>query len=882
MNLFRGHVMGQYEKASNIIKGLKVNILAISKDKFHYRNNVLNIPKEYKGTDNNDVLFRMLYLSGQSIYKKEDEYLREQNSVNWAIKQARDIGLKISSNEVEEIHRRLNEIADSEFKYDVTGIYDPNIRVDNNEGTTLAQLIEEYGLPLEVRKSDWPKNVFFNAEAESVHGTVSGVIFIGENPYEESNYNNRYAGTEIFELYEKEAEQVVVPPAYVTDLEYNKKIKERIKKRDRFIEYSTNEEDSLYNHQKAGCLLARRYNKFAFFYDTGTGKTIMSLAVIQEKHRENGSKFMIVSPLAIIRTAWMEDSQKCFPDMRILPLSKNYTKEDYYQLYKQWEDNSIILDKNAINEKEWTLSMRSDAAWEKVWDKLVELAQHYIINIEKYRSKTAYYLNSFGTKGLIIDESAILKNYTSKTSRMMLDVSKKYDYVYLLSGKPAPNNHTEYYTQMKIVDPVSFDMTNANFIKRFFNKDRSKYYFKGELQEKTVADMIAKRSLIVSKEDCIVLPEVRYNTVNVQLSSSEMEYYDEMFEGCLDTIVKQQDEYKNKNIYYSTNCKLAVMTKLRQIASGFFIENKYSTVGLHSKKLNALLQIVEENINEPMIIWCQFEYEIQLLEKQLAKYGKVVTAYGKSKNIDDNIYAFKHGQAKYIIAHPKSIKYGVTFTDCCKAVYYSLSYSAEDYYQSRDRIYRLGQKRNCDYYFIIAQDTIDEIIQECINDKMSNAEIFGKIIKHAANHGIDYSAFKDEIAAPKENVSVSTQKIVDKYKFTLVDQTSFMYEKNGETYQRLLYNKAISASDKYHAEEILFEVTLADLFADADVTYTEVEHVCRKVLDELKSEKVKITKRCIDYLNQQVEKQYEIDMRGEYSEQAVTPVNSLSDIRQIQ
>ena len=52
-----------------------------------------------------------------------------------------------------------------------------------------------------------------------------------------------------------------------------------------------------------------------------------------------------------------------------------------------------------------------------------------------------------------MDESAILKNYNGKTAETMREMASLVKYVYLLSGKPAPNNITEYFSQMKIVDP---------------------------------------------------------------------------------------------------------------------------------------------------------------------------------------------------------------------------------------------------------------------------------------------------------------------------------------------------------------------------------------------------------------------------------------------
>lgn len=110
----------------------------------------------------------------------------------------------------------------------------------------------------------------------------------------------------------------------------------------------------------------------------------------------------------------------------------------------------------------------------------------------------------------------------------------------------------------------------------------------------------------------------------------------------------------------------------------------------------------------------------------------VVTAYGETENKNKSINDFKTGSAQYIIAHPNTLKYGVTFTNCSYAIYYSISYSFEEYYQSHDRIYRKGQSRPCTYIFLNAKNTIDEIMFETIMGKKSRAEFREKVLKHLA------------------------------------------------------------------------------------------------------------------------------------------------------
>ena len=188
--------------------------------------------------------------------------------------------------------------------------------------------------------------------------------------------------------------------------------------------------------------------------------------------------------------------------------------------------------------------------------------------------------------------------------------------------------------------------------------------------------------------------------------------------------------------------------KLRQMASGFFMqktdegtENRI-IIDIHKAKINEVHSIINEVPDEQIIIWCQFQHEIELLEKELSVYGTTVTAYGKTKHLEENIDDFKNGRAKFIIAHPKTLKYGVTFTNCKYAIYYSFSYSAEDYDQSHDRNYRLGQTESCTYFFLQAADTIDEIMYDKVMNKLTNAEFFEQLVKDAAKHGIDYASLK--------------------------------------------------------------------------------------------------------------------------------------------
>lgn len=846
----------RFDAVEKICKGAGLTPLYYEGDDISVIAQIIMIPNYLKDTDDDDSLFLILYVAGYVQFSDDDPFEFERKRTLWAIQKAEEVGLWISKKVEDDIQSDLDNIDEGRYSYDFSSI---------GKERTLRQIIDLFGLPVAVKKNSYWGDFYIVIEGTYKNGRAYGTAYKGGKIHSKQNYT--YYLKDYYWPIDSETREFLGYGDTLTndadeDKKYNQHIKERIKKNDTFDEYDTNI-DFLFNHQRAGCLLARRYDKFAFFYDTGTGKTIMTLAVINEKYEKEKAQFMIVAPKAIIKTAWMEDARERFPHMRIFPLSNNFSWQDYRELYEHWERNSKISKGDKISSKEWDELFSEDGYWKwnSIKKRMIALAHHYVINIEKYRYDVDTYIKNFPRDGMIIDESAILKNPHSKSSKTMLDAGKNYRYVYLLSGKPAPNNSTEYYTQMKMVDPITFHMTFNSYVQKFFTGQGSKCEFASPVAENYVADMISKRSLIVSKEDCLNLPNVMYEQNILSLSNQAMEYYEQMFKGCLSAIIQQEAEYKKRQVFYASRCKLAIMTKLRELASGFFIDEYGVTVDIHDTKLKEVCRIVENHPDEPVLIWCQFTHEIDTLKKCLSKYGRVVDACGKSTNIDQNIDDFKHGRARFMLAHPKSIKYGVTFTNCCIAIYYSLSYSAEDYYQSRDRIYRLGQKRDCTYHFLIAKDTIDEIMLDCINNKMNYAEIFQVIIKQAAKHGINYEEFKNQEVLEERKATEASKKVVKEYDFKLTEENIFEYKYEGEVQTAQLYNTMLSLQKIHTPEEMLFEIGKDILCSDkTSITYEDIKNVSAWVLSEFKRLKLKIINRVNEYLEEQIAKQSEIDI----------------------
>ena len=168
----------------------------------------------------------------------------------------------------------------------------------------------------------------------------------------------------------------------------------------------------------------------------------------------------------------------------------------------------------------------------------------------------------------------------------------------------------------------------------------------------------------------------------------------------------------------------AKLMKLREVISGFVIQKDKSVTDFKTRKDEVLAETLEDIGDNQVIIWCQFVHEI---DKLAEKFGGVGLS-SKTKDRDNVIKDFKDGKIKYLFTHPQLLGKGLTFTNCTYNVYYSLSFSYEEFKQSQDRIHRIGQKNKCTYIILQASDTIDKRIYNCLQKKRSAVdELYNEI-----------------------------------------------------------------------------------------------------------------------------------------------------------
>ena len=426
------------------------------------------------------------------------------------------------------------------------------------------------------------------------------------------------------------------------------------------------QKDIANNALNAGC--------YGIFADTGTGKTVMGLEIAN-----HFSKTIILCPLSVIETAWVDDCNRFYPEKKIVNCWSNS------------RDGRI----DALNEN----------------------ADIYVMNYESYKILKNE-IRAAGFDCMIVDESSCMKNMGSQITSMILEMISVIPHRFVLSGCPTPNHNSEIFPQMKFVNNEIFGNNYYGFLARYFHQDMANphVWFQTDEDKERYNLRLGEQSIFLKKEDCVDLPDKIFQVRRFDLSKEQRKYYDEM--------INDIQSHINEWSKFEFTAKLM---KLREIVSGFVYpkgSKGTNIVKMLSNKTAILSEVLNEIGDKQVIIWCQFQYEIESLAEQFGGVGLT----SKTKRRDDIIRDFRDGKIKYLFTHPQLLGKGLTFVNCTYNVYYSLSFSYEEFKQSQDRIHRIGQTNKCTYIILQARDTIDEKIYDCLQRKKSAVdELYNEI-----------------------------------------------------------------------------------------------------------------------------------------------------------
>ena len=151
------------------------------------------------------------------------------------------------------------------------------------------------------------------------------------------------------------------------------------------------------------------------------------------------------------------------------------------------------------------------------------------------------------------------------------------------------------------------------------------------------------------------------------------------------------------------------------MANGAIYDENGEFVDIHSKKLEALEDLIESANGKPVLVAYWFKHDLERIEKHLKSKKIEFARLDSDKSIED----WNNGKISVALIHPASTGHGLNLQDGGSTIiWFGLTWSLELYEQTNARLWRQGQKaKTVVIEHIVSKGTIDEQIIQALEGK---------------------------------------------------------------------------------------------------------------------------------------------------------------------
>lgn len=449
-----------------------------------------------------------------------------------------------------------------------------------------------------------------------------------------------------------------------------------------------------FRHQAIALNFFYKYPMGNLYGDCGVGKTAIMLWLMERLIRERKvSKVLVVCPLAVMRGAWEEDCQKITSNLSL-----------------------CVLDRGAsVNLKILTKDFDKHPKLKKLYDRPFDI---YTVTYESMRPLQQY-LPMLGFDMIVFDEASKLKSHTAKVSTAAVKLASSFPRKYILSGTPAPNHETEYFSQMRILDEELLGTSFARFRDYYFNPVgfMGWKYELDPMREDEFIKTIYTYGLRFRQKDCIDLPPIQNKYLYAYMDTNLSSTYTTLLKKKIVDLGQRKIPVENP---------LTESIKLSQLTSGYYRDEEGIVFDFKNPKIPVLKELLDSIPDKQVIIWAYFRKDIEDIAEALGDKCRMLYG-GTSSKVDEYSKEFKSGKVQYLVCNWKTVGHGLTWTHANINVYFSMNYSNECYYQSFKRTHRATQKETVVNYHILSKtksgkNAVDTLICEANQGKIARAE----------------------------------------------------------------------------------------------------------------------------------------------------------------
>ena len=411
-------------------------------------------------------------------------------------------------------------------------------------------------------------------------------------------------------------------------------------------------------HQKEAIQKLVENKKFILADDMGLGKTTSTIIAALE----SGSKKVLIICPATLKINWKREIENYSDKSVYIAEGKNFSTDADYVII-----NYDII-KNFHDTKKKGESQILDANFDLV----------------------------------VVDEAHYIKNATAQRTKLINDLVKKVDRLWLLTGTPMTSRPIDYFNLLSLIESPVAKNWMAYAIRycqgyQFNVGGRKVWNVMGASNLEELRDRTSGLTLRRLKENVLDLPDKIITPVYLRLKSK---MYEEIMGEYYDWYDKNPEESKSLTVQFTK------LTKIRQVIA--------------DEKVSQTIELAENIVEQgkKVIIFCNFT---DSLNKICEHFGKVAVKINGSMSKPERQHSVdsfqENDKIKVLVGNIKAAGVGITLTAAEAVIMNDLSFLPSDHAQAEDRAYRYGQKNNVLVYYPIFENTIEGIIYDILNNK---------------------------------------------------------------------------------------------------------------------------------------------------------------------
>lgn len=421
--------------------------------------------------------------------------------------------------------------------------------------------------------------------------------------------------------------------------------------------------------------------------EMGTGKTYEAIALDRLRRGVEGDHTdpvtLVVAPLTILESTWARKFQELAPNLRV-----------------------EVIDPKARVKFVTALRNRTADVYILHWD---------VLRIIKEDLQKVFWFH------IIADEAHRAKNRKAQQTRALKALKTKYRTA--LTGTPVMNKPQDLWS---ILNWLHRELWSSYW--RYYEKfvsfeivyPHGYHVIHGPKNEQILRETIEPYFVRRTKEEVLPdLPDKYYTTIEVELLPKQRKAYDQMKKEMI-AWLETQDGMKP----LAAPVVIAQLIRLQQFALAYadVTFDTASTVGgvgsggtvkltEPSSKIDALMQILEDNPDEPVVIFSQFRQAIRLVEDRLNKGGTGYVRITGDDGADDRRRAvddFQEGRVNVFLGTIGAGSEGITLTRSSTVIFLDRDWTPARNSQAEDRLHRIGQEEAVQVIDIVAKRTVDQ------------------------------------------------------------------------------------------------------------------------------------------------------------------------------